>query len=812
MLSSLSSPINRISWKTWGLLILIYLLPSFIDFIDHDDQFFNNMVWFLFPIPTLIIANKKGIKYGGIATSAALIFFLISELLETDGIGNQEFIFILEIVLMNLLITLLIGILVKKNHEKQAELRETRNLLESIFHHLDIAIWSEDKNQHSLLSKGMEKIYGLTREKALSNMDFWKKAIHPEDQSIAKKIEKNMNYQEAFEYEYRIVRPNGEIRWIRDQGLPAFNENRELERYDGAIVDITKQKELECNLKESEERYKSLLEKALVGVFLIQNNELVYANEWITNFFGVSQSGLLGGNFIDHIKEEDQSRVITSFQKLMDGQESFLIDEIRVVSPDGITKYLEIQATLTTINGASASASAIIGIAVDITDKKKANDKLEYMAFHDDLTGLKNMHYLNHTITKEFNEYKALGMPTSLMFFNLDRFKLINDSFGHAIGDQLLKMVSKRLICKIKHPAKVIRAGGDEFIIYLPGSNRNSAKDFSRFLLNAFSEPFYLEEQEIRIAASIGIAISEEADFLEEAVQKASSAVHVAKEMGRNQFQIYSPEFGEMANRKLQVEQGLKKAFEQERLEVFYQPKLDLFTERITGMEALLRWNDPILGVVSPVEFIPIAEETGSILSIGKWVLETACNQNSEWQRDGYPPMQVCVNISSLQFLQSDFVHMIEQIVKDSELSPEYLNLEITERIALYNIDDAIEKLEQLKQLGIRISLDDFGTGYSSLSYIQSLPIDFLKIDRAFLNGILRNKQDAAIMDSIISLAHSLNLIVVVEGVENEQQLNYLGEIGCDEIQGFYFAMPMPAVTFKQFLDEVKVNEWDPKR
>jgi EAL domain-containing protein (putative c-di-GMP-specific phosphodiesterase class I) len=252
----------------------------------------------------------------------------------------------------------------------------------------------------------------------------------------------------------------------------------------------------------------------------------------------------------------------------------------------------------------------------------------------------------------------------------------------------------------------------------------------------------------------------------------------------------------------MELEQRLRKALEQKTLEIYYQPKLDLRTGKVTGMEALARWNDSDLGSVSPAEFIPLAEETGMIVPLGKWVLESACYQNMEWQEMGCDPIHVCVNISSRQFLQDDFIFMIEQTIRDSGLTPEFLNLEITEGIALNNIEDAIWKLVRLKKLGISISLDDFGTGYSSLSYIKSLPIDFLKIDRAFINGIATNKQDAAIIDSIISLAHSFDFRVVAEGVEDERQMKMLTAKNCDEIQGFYFAKPMPPVLFKQFLDE----------
>jgi diguanylate cyclase (GGDEF)-like protein/PAS domain S-box-containing protein len=601
---------------------------------------------------------------------------------------------------------------------------------------------------------------------------------------------------EDYEYEYRIKRPNGEIRWIRDRGIPVFKADGSLERYDGTNDDITIHKELEFNLKESEERYKNLVEEALVGVYMIQDSELVYVNQWITSFLGKTNQELLGTNFYQLLKNEDKKRIITNFQKLIDGQLTFLIDEIQTTSQDGITKFLEIQAALTSNNG----ASAIIGIALDITEEKRTKAELEYLAFHDTLTGLPNMKYLNHSIAKDFSRSRNLGIPVSIMFLSLDRFKLINDSFGHHIGDQLLMMISKRLIDSIKQTGEVIRAGGDEFIIYFPDTNERLAIDITEFLLTIFTDRFELNEQEIQLSASIGVAHLQTNDTLEELIQKASSALHFAKALGGNRYRVYSSEFGERANRRLQLEQSLRKAFAEKELEIVYQPKLDLFTNHLTGMEALARWKDPFLGSVSPSEFIPIAEETGMIISIGKWILETACKQNSIWQRNGSSPVHVCVNISSIQFSQDDFVNMVEHVLKASGLAPKYLNLEITEGIALANVEDTIKKLMQLKQLGVSISLDDFGTGYSSLSYLKSLPIDYLKIDRSFINGITKSSQDAAIIDSIITLSHTLSLRVVAEGVEDEQQLKVLKEMGCDEIQGFYYAKPMSATKLAEFL------------
>lgn len=780
--------------------MIIYLFPIILDFKDPKDQYFHNVLWFFYLIPTLILAFNKGTFYGGIATGTACSLFLIIEYIQAKEFVQHDLIMFIVLTIVNILITFAVGILVKRNNEKQVQLNETKNLLERILNNLDIGIWSLNQNQNFLTSKGIGKIYGLSHKYELNNNDFWRRSIHPEDQYITEEIDKKWEEMLDYEYEYRINRPNGEIRWILDRGIPVFKENGEFVRYDGTNVDITRQKELEFSLKESEEKYKHLLEKALVGVYLIQHNEIIYINQWFRKFIGLAEQELLGADFIEFIKKEERVRVIANFKKLIEGQETFFIDEIQIITQDGTTRYLELQATLTTING----SKAISGIALDVTDKKKTKDELVYIAYHDAQTGLPNMLYLTRYVTEEFNLSKTAGKPICMMFFNLDRFKLINDSFGHQTGDQLLRMIATRLKKSTNHIGTVLRAGGDEFIIYLPDTNPSQAKDFARLLLKSFSEPFHLNKQEIRIAASIGIAIVQKNDTLDDAVQKASTALHFAKESGRNRYQFYSFKFGELSNRRLQLEQGLRKALEYSELELFYQPKLDIFTNQITGMEALMRWNNPLLGEVSPMEFIPIAEETGMIISIGKWALETACKDNSEWQRNRNRPLHVCVNISSKQFLQEDFVEMIEQILTESKLSPDYLNLEITEGIALYNIKDAISKLEKLKRLGVSISLDDFGTGYSSLSYIKSLPIDYLKIDRTFINGIFENNEDVAIINSIITLSQSLGLRVVAEGVEDEQQLMILKRMRCDEIQGFYYSKPMSSIHFEQFLHKMK--------
>lgn len=795
----LSKSFLGIEVKTWILSVAILILVPALDIDDISDKQFHNVIWFFYLIPTIIIVFKKGRIYGFINTAVESILFYVMEALQEDGITNSELITFLELIMLNILISITVGILVKGNNDKQNELKETKNLLESIFNHLDLAIWSDDFKGNMLISKGIEKIYGKQSDETFKDAQFWKKAVYLDDKYIIGEIEKKIKANEGYDFTYRILRPNGDIRWVRDRGMPVLNETGEVERYDGTITDITKQKQLALNLKESQERYRTLIENVFAGVYLLHNSTPVFVNQWLADFMGVSKKELLrGSNFLNFVVEADRERLRSNFQHLLEGKRLFFIDEIQILTHDGSIKYLELQAANTMING----SSAIAGLALDVTDKKLAKAELEHLAFHDGLTGLPNMNYLNHYLSKEYIDSTYNGAPVCIMYFNLDRFKFINDSFGHRIGDRLLMYVSQRLVLTIQSSGDVVRAGGDDFIIYLANTNRKQAKLLAERLLDAFAKPFHFDGQEMRIAASIGISIADKNETLDGELRKASAALHFAKECGRNQYRFYAAEFFQTANRKMELEQKLRKALEQETLEIYYQPKLDLRTKKITGMEALARWNDLDVGTVSPTEFIPISEETGMIVPLGKWVLERACKQNMEWQRMGYDSLHVCVNISSRQFLQDDFVFMIEQTIRESGLAPEFLNLEITEGIALNNMDDAISKLEELKKLGISISLDDFGTGYSSLSYIKSLPIDYLKIDRAFINGITENSQDAAIIDSIISLANSFHFRVVAEGVEDEEQMQMLTAKNCDEIQGFYFAKPMSAAHFERFLEE----------
>ncbi|MGJ7910761.1 sensor domain-containing protein [Neobacillus sp. LXY-1] len=780
-------------------LLLLFLIPPILSLLGKPDHYIHHALWALYLIPPTLIVLLKGVNYSILSICTSSLLFLTVEIIKTGKVDLHTFISFLELIIVNIVFNIFVSTISKQNSQKRQELIQTRKLLDSILNNVDISIWSLTPNKDHLFSRGKEKIYGSLTAEQLNEEGLWRKSIHPDDLPLADEIDSKWEVLEDYEYEYRIVQPNGTVRWIRDRAFPVIDEDGALVRYDGTNIDITAQKELEFHLKESEERYKNLVENASLGVFMVQHQRIIFMNKWLMNMLDLTEEKLHERTFFEHFLAKDKDRLIEKFLRLYTQKEAFFKDQIQLTFPNKRACFLEIQASTTVING----KKAVLGIALDVTEKLKSQAKLEYLAYHDALTTTPNMHYLNNKIREEICLAKKHGSPASMMFFNLDRFKLIVDSYGHQVGDHLLKKVALRLKGLVSEKGTLIRVGGDDFIVYLPNFELTRAEQFAKFLIQSFSEPFFHKDHEVRISASIGISFLKTDSVLEKMVQEASAAMHVAKEIGGNQYKVYSADFKEKSDRKLQIDQKLRKAIEQDNLELYYQPKIELSHHQLTGMEALIRWNDPELGFVSPSEFIPIAEETGLIIPIGKWVLETACKHNIEWQKKGYAPIQVCVNISSKQFLQDDFINMVEECLQDSGLSPEYLNLEITEGIALYNIKEAIVKLNKLKQLGLSVSLDDFGTGYSSLSYIKSLPIDVLKIDRSFIIDICENKQDAAIIQSVISLSHSLDLIVVAEGVENEQQLSLLGNLNCDEIQGYYYAKPMSYSDFENFLTNV---------
>lgn len=429
-------------------------------------------------------------------------------------------------------------------------------------------------------------------------------------------------------------------------------------------------------------------------------------------------------------------------------------------------------------------------------------ERVEYLAFHDGLTGLPNRSFFSKLLSRRILESRRSGRPFALMFIDLDRFKLINDTLGHDAGDELLKEVTGRLKGALRESDVVARLGGDEFVAMLPDSGcREDLEAVARKVLGAVRQTFVLAGQELRVTMSVGIAVYPlDGDDEDTLMKHADVAMYHAKEVGKNNFQFYTSDIHGASLERLTLESSLRHAVENDELRLYYQAKRDLRTGAVSGVEALLRWQHPDLGLIAPMQFIPLAEETGLIVPIGRWVLESACRQSVAWQRAGGPPLTMAVNLSARQFLDPDLLTDIAAVLEKTGMDPRLLELEITESMLMRDVDKAVEILHGLKARGIRIAIDDFGTGYSSLSSLKQFPLDTIKIDGAFIEDVASNAESKGLTEAIIAVGRTLSLTVIAEGVETSEQVEYLREHACDEFQGFYLNVPMPAEEFARML------------
>lgn len=429
----------------------------------------------------------------------------------------------------------------------------------------------------------------------------------------------------------------------------------------------------------------------------------------------------------------------------------------------------------------------------------------------DALTGLPNRLQLHAALQKMLEAVTDTEKLVGVILLDLDRFKIINETLGHKIGDDLLAAVARRLQTCIDDGEMICRLGGDEFLIILPNViSLDDATAMSRLILEELSLPYRMDGFELFVTASIGISLfpsdGEDADTL---LKNAESAMYRAKEHGKNNYQLYNEAINANLIWRLALENRLRRALENQEFLIVYQPQVDVQTSQIVGMEALLRWLNPEVGMVSPAQFIPLAEETGLIVPLGEWVLRTACQQNRMWREMGFPPLRVSVNLSARQFQEADLLAMIESVLRETGLPANGLSIELTESIVMTNPEKTIVTLNQLKSMGIKISIDDFGTGYSSLSYLKRFPLDTLKIDKSFINGVTSEPDAAAIAIAVTQMAHSLKLAVVAEGVETVEQLKFLQNCSCDSYQGFYFSRPLSPADFTDLLAQhSSVQEW----
>jgi diguanylate cyclase (GGDEF)-like protein/PAS domain S-box-containing protein len=570
----------------------------------------------------------------------------------------------------------------------------------------------------------------------------------------------------------------------------------EEQTYTAFIRDISERKRAQLELEAREQRFRALVEKSWSGVALLDADfGFTYVGSSTQGLLGYNERELLQTSFLGFVHPRDRQATRDVFVDLVTTPNRELQAELRFLHKNGTWIWLEAfgQNLLH-----DKSVNAIIVNYRDITQRKATEKQLEYQAYYDALTGLPNRLLFRDRVVNAIAQAKRHRRGIAVMYLDLDHFKLVNDGLGHSVGDGLLSEVAARLQGSIRASDTISRLGGDEFTILLNDTNSTDAVfAVARKVLQSLTRPFRVNGHELFVTASIGISIfPSDGDDVETLLKCADSAMYRAKELGRNQAQLFLASMNERYVRRLEVEQSLHHALERKELAVYYQPIYECGTGTPAGavaFEALLRWNEPNKGVVEPSEFIQLAEETGLIVPIGEFVIKQACAQLREWHQAGHRDLTMSVNISAPQLQQARFAEMISAVLRQYELPANSLELEITESVAVQNIDLTMQVLRELRRQGVGIAIDDFGTGQSSLMYLKQFPIKTIKIDQAFVRDIPADPSAAAIVSYIVNLAHTIGLEVVAEGVETEEQFEFLKSIGCNRVQGFLFSPAVPA-------------------
>jgi diguanylate cyclase (GGDEF)-like protein/PAS domain S-box-containing protein len=595
-------------------------------------------------------------------------------------------------------------------------------------------------------------------------------------------------------------RPNGESFPVEYHSEPIIQDGE----LSGAVVsfsDISERKRAEERLRLSDRVFRNTSEAIIITS---PNGQVIDVNQAFVDITGWERDEIIGQNpRIMKSERQDPTFYKSMWQHIH--EHGWWSGEIwdRKKSGEDYPKWLTINAVKDETN----KVTHYIGIFSDITKAKATEQQLQQMAFYDSLTNLPNRTLCRDRLEHELKSARRHNKKVALLFLDLDRFKDINDSLGHTAGDLLLVQAAQRLKSCVRDTDTVARLGGDEFNIILTEIENTSAiQRISKKIIDSMAEPFNIQGHEINIGVSIGVSIYPENGTDYDTLTKcADTAMYKAKDAGRNTYRFFTDELQATIKRRLLLEKELRIGLQQDNgLALHYQPKVNMQTGLIVGMEALLRWNHPELGAISPAEIIPIAEDTGLIVPLGEWVLQQACSQNASWIRNGHTPLRMAVNLSNRQFEQKDIAERIQSILKDSGLDPEHLELEITESMLMRDTEKAITTLKHLRRLGIQIAMDDFGTGYSSLSYLKQLPIHSLKIDKSFVDDIGKSNDASTIASTIISMAGRLNLKVVAEGIETKEQMEFLRDEGCDEMQGYYYSRPLPADDFLRLWEEEK--------
>jgi diguanylate cyclase (GGDEF)-like protein/PAS domain S-box-containing protein len=683
---------------------------------------------------------------------------------------------------------------------------ESRNLLDSIIDTIPIRVFWKSKSLRYLGCNTLfAKDAGLEKPSDLIGKDDFQMGWAAEAEMYRADDRAVMDSGEGkLFFEEEQTTPDGKKIWLSTSKVPLKKRNGEVFGILGIYEDITKQKEMQEDLRRNAERLNEAQHFARMGSwsFDLIDQSLVWSDE-VFCIFELDPSVVKASYeaLMDRIHPEDRDRVNNAYMSSLSTQQPYEVTH-RLVMDDGRIKWVH-ESGISEFDHQGKPLRSM-GTVQDISERKIAEEEIERLAFYDSLTRLPNRTLL----IDRLNQARVLSGRSkqfcALLLIDLDHFKVLNDTLGHGIGDILLKQSANRLIESLREGDSVARLGGDEFVILLTslGSDEQHAaagcEVIGKKLLSVLNQPYELEGIPYQSTASIGITLFQ-GDKLsdDELMKQADLAMYKSKDLGRNVLSFFDPEMESSLKERSLLEEEIRRGIDEEQFLLYYQPQV-LEDGSVYGAEVLVRWNHPDRGVVSPAEFIPIAEETGLIVPLGQWILKTACYQIREWSmQEGFEELSIAVNVSARQFNQPDFVEQIIDVLKESNANPKRLKLELTESLLVQNIEEVIEKMVRLKDYGVRFSLDDFGTGYSSLSYLKQLPLDQLKIDQSFVRDILNDPNDAIICKSTIALSQSMGLSVIAEGVENKDQMEVLLSLGCRAYQGYYFSRPLALEAFQ---------------
>jgi diguanylate cyclase (GGDEF)-like protein/PAS domain S-box-containing protein len=688
-----------------------------------------------------------------------------------------------------------------------AGLQEQKKFFRSMFDTLPYPTFLKDLGGRYLeCNASFAKYFGVSREKIIgkSAQDILPATLAGYCQAS------DLEYLQEGEiqrYEYGCSCADGPYREMLLKKTSLLDPDGSLVGLLGTLLDITECNQTKNALKRSEERFHSIFENAAMGIFtMTSRGKLLTVNPAFCYFLGYSEAELLSlrPRQIPHPHELPDLQLLLA--EVRAGQRQTFDCEKRFLRKDGATVWGQVTANW--LFDAKGTPTHAVCLVEDITQHKRVEEKVNQLAHFDPLTELPNRTLLKDRLKRALARARHQDGRGAVLFLDLDRFKGINDSLGHAAGDQLLRTAAHRLKKCVGIDDTVARLGGDEFVVILAQVPKpEDAAAVAREILKQLAAPLELEGQAISRTVSIGITLfPEDGDEVSNLLRNADLAMYQAKEQGRNNFQFYRCEEQAKIIEKLALETLLRHALTRDELFLHYQPQVETASNRLRGMETLLRWQPAGKDLIPPTKFIQVAEETGLIIPLGDWVLQKACAQNKAWQDAGLPPLLIAVNVSGIQFKQTDFVARVEAILTESGLAPQYLELELTESFIMRDVEQTRQTLQGLKRLGIQLAVDDFGIGYSSLNYLKNFPIDRLKIDQSFIRDIHHKPNDAAIIKAIIAMGHSLGMKVIAEGVETREQLDFLRLHQCDETQGFYFGRPVSKDEFTHFLQQSSMS------